>query len=568
MEVTAEGFDGTFDGDAHGITVNAPEGADITYSEDGNTYNDVSPTYTNVGTYTVYYKVTKDGYNTFTGSAIVTIAMADGTISFETATVNKTFGDAAFTNELFITGDGTVSYASSNENVATVNATTGEVTIVGAGSATITATVANDTNYTYATKTASYTLMVAAATITVTSKGWKGVYDGKEHSISLEGVPENAEVSYGQGSTVYTTNTSPSFKDAGKYVIYYEVTKPNYATVKGCDSVVIEKAPAKLYFGKTGNEMHLKMNEIGSDKVKTEPKDLPVVYSSSDEDIATVEAPYENESEFRVIPNKSGRACITATFEGNTNYKAASASFDVIVEGDAIQPITENQEYSFGNSNDYTNPNGSEKPLNGVVINNIFHNLWIDDATGYDSEEGCIAIGTPTSPENIRGAVEGFASLIIDVFAPYDPNSPEYPEWLASWSGLALLVDAPKEGQIGLFTVESKEEGVCQIAVQPGVGEMQTFQHGERAEDEVIITPEDGRNWQNRLDAMGRGDAWKNLYGGKSSTGTENPVMLVGIFNHVIGGDARSKVTQRSKMSDTNVKVYAITYKVIFLWKV
>ena len=91
---------------------------------------------------------------------------------------------------------------------------------------------------------------------------------------------------------------------------------------------------------------------------------------------------------------------------------------------------------------------------------------------------------------------------------------------------------------------------------------MQTFQHGERAEDEVIITPEDGRNWQNRLDAMGRGDAWKNLYGGKSSTGTENPVMLVGIFNHVIGGDARSKVTQRSKMSDTNVKVYAITYKV------
>ena len=91
-----------------------------------------------------------------------------GSISYATASVSKTTDDAAFTNTLTKTGDGTVSYASSKETVATVNATTGEVTIVGAGTTTITATVVDSDSYTYATKTATYTLTVTAAAATKT----------------------------------------------------------------------------------------------------------------------------------------------------------------------------------------------------------------------------------------------------------------------------------------------------------------------------------------------------------------------------------------------------------------
>ena len=87
-----------------------------------------------------------------------------GSISYATTSVCKTTDDAAFTNELTKTGDGTVTYASSKETVATVNATTGEVTIVGAGETTITATVADSDTYTYATKTATYTITVTQAT--------------------------------------------------------------------------------------------------------------------------------------------------------------------------------------------------------------------------------------------------------------------------------------------------------------------------------------------------------------------------------------------------------------------
>ena len=90
----------------------------------------------------------------------VTSQKTAGSISYDTTTVSKTTDDAAFTNTLTKTGDGTVTYASSKETVATVNATTGEVTIKGVGETTITATVADSDTYTYATKTASYTLTI------------------------------------------------------------------------------------------------------------------------------------------------------------------------------------------------------------------------------------------------------------------------------------------------------------------------------------------------------------------------------------------------------------------------
>ena len=120
---------------------------------------------------TVYSKGVTAGDDTVTvtssanpeksASCNVTVNKKAGTISYTTTSVSKTNGDAAFTNALTNSGDGTVAYASDNTNVAIVNATTGEVTIQSYGEANITATVTDGDNYTYATKTASYKLTVA-----------------------------------------------------------------------------------------------------------------------------------------------------------------------------------------------------------------------------------------------------------------------------------------------------------------------------------------------------------------------------------------------------------------------
>ena len=91
-----------------------------------------------------------------------------GSISFVAESVSKTYGDAAFTNNLTKTGDGTVSYGSNETNVATVNRETGAVTIAGAGEAIITATVTDSNTFTYETKTASYTVTVNKANPTNT----------------------------------------------------------------------------------------------------------------------------------------------------------------------------------------------------------------------------------------------------------------------------------------------------------------------------------------------------------------------------------------------------------------
>ncbi len=103
-------------------------------------------------------------YATKTVTYTLTVNKAAGSISYTTTSVEKKYGDTAFTNELTIEGDGTVSYESSDTKVAEVDPSTGEVTIKGTGSVTITATVADGTNYTYATKTAQYTLTVNSVT--------------------------------------------------------------------------------------------------------------------------------------------------------------------------------------------------------------------------------------------------------------------------------------------------------------------------------------------------------------------------------------------------------------------
>ena len=109
----------------------------------------------NIRLYKMPSTVTLTAGSEYTYNAVVKAA---GSISYATTSMTRMISQGAFTNALTKTGDGTVTYTSSNTSVATVNASTGEVTPVAAGSTTITATVADGTNYTYATTTASYTL--------------------------------------------------------------------------------------------------------------------------------------------------------------------------------------------------------------------------------------------------------------------------------------------------------------------------------------------------------------------------------------------------------------------------
>ena len=114
----------------------------------------------NAGTATVTVTGKDGGNYSFNGTASFTIAKVAGVISYDELTISKALGAADFTNTLKNTGDGTVSYTSSDEKVATIDASSGVVKILAGGETEITATVVDGKNYTYGTKTAKYELKV------------------------------------------------------------------------------------------------------------------------------------------------------------------------------------------------------------------------------------------------------------------------------------------------------------------------------------------------------------------------------------------------------------------------
>lgn len=85
-------------------------------------------------------------------------AKSVSTTSFEQSTYTYTYGDVdTFTVSATTTGDGAISYSSSDEKVVTVD-DNGVVTIVGAGTATITATAAEGSSYLSSSATAEVTI--------------------------------------------------------------------------------------------------------------------------------------------------------------------------------------------------------------------------------------------------------------------------------------------------------------------------------------------------------------------------------------------------------------------------
>lgn len=104
------------------------------------------------------------------------IEKADPKLSFEKPAVTTSYGTKPANNKLTNKGNGAVTYQSSDNSVATVNEK-GEVTVVGVGETTITATVPETMNY--KVDTASYTLTVNKARVhivqaTVADKDYDG----------------------------------------------------------------------------------------------------------------------------------------------------------------------------------------------------------------------------------------------------------------------------------------------------------------------------------------------------------------------------------------------------------
>lgn len=137
-----------------------------------------------VGTATILV-VGKGKYSGLAAVKSFTITQATGSLRYtkSSVTVDYSYNDIV-DNNLIKTGDGTMTYTSTNQSVAKVNSD-GQVVMQGIGSTRITATMANDKNYTGAS--ASFDLTINgkamsddATNFTVTLSPTSYVYSGSE----------------------------------------------------------------------------------------------------------------------------------------------------------------------------------------------------------------------------------------------------------------------------------------------------------------------------------------------------------------------------------------------------
>jgi hypothetical protein len=164
-----------------------------------------------------------------------------GAISYATASLAKGSQDPAFTNELTITGDGTVSYSSNNEAVATVDPNTGEVTPKGLGTVSITATVSDSETYTYETNTASYSLNV--------SDGYQyQKWDGSKFTTQYAATSDCQELADAASATWNGTKT---YVAKGNVTISGDVTVSANSELILCDGATLT-INGKLYDNGTG----------------------------------------------------------------------------------------------------------------------------------------------------------------------------------------------------------------------------------------------------------------------------------------------------------------------------
>ena len=133
-------------------TAKTPQLSDVSYRgkklTEGKDYDVTYENNTNAGTAVV--KINGKGRYTGTATKEFTIAKAAKTINVANTTINKNVGDGAFSLGASTATGETLKYTSSNNSVVTVD-DIGNVTIAGAGTATVTVTSPESTNFSAAT---------------------------------------------------------------------------------------------------------------------------------------------------------------------------------------------------------------------------------------------------------------------------------------------------------------------------------------------------------------------------------------------------------------------------------
>jgi hypothetical protein len=265
---------------------------------------------------------------------VLTVEKGNQTITFGTLGT-KTFGDANFALNGLASSGLTVSYISSNTDVATISGNT--VTIVGAGSTTITASQAGDDNYFSATSV-NQELVVNKAnqTITFGALPAKNDVDG---SFTLAATASSGlPVSYSSSNTgvVNISGSTATIGAPGTTIITAsQAGNDNYNPATSVDQeqtiINTQLANQTITFGAlsavTYGDAPFTLTATGGTSGN------PIVFTSSDPLVASILGN-------TVTIHKPGTVTITASQDGNSSHNpAADVSQSLLVNKKALNAV-------------------------------------------------------------------------------------------------------------------------------------------------------------------------------------------------------------------------------------
>ena len=346
----------------------------------------------------------KDYYST-KNSDIVTVEVEGGPLSFEQGgAVERTYGDEPFTNAA-VMDDSTegFAYSSSDETVAKVDASTGEVIIVGAGSAVITAEKEDVTG--------QYRLTVLPITVGLEWSGTEErVYDGQPSKVTATATGLLGD------DTAPVTVTGGTEKDAGEHTATAtSLDNKNYALPEEASvSYTITPKPITTL---TWSDMEL--TYTGQPQAPTASSEEVVAEDTVEFSVPTVTEPgtYEvaaaSKNPNYVVAESANPCTFTISWpkvalDGGEN-SLLSWYFDgttVVVTGYAVQGQNVTLTLS-GNSQSASGTVWGENAVSSVTLNGVEYPMDVTGIVVLDTTSD-VGIGdtTATVPDELPGLEE------------------------------------------------------------------------------------------------------------------------------------------------------------------
>lgn len=231
-------------------------------------------------------------------------------------------------------------------NVATINETTGEVTIHSTGTVRVTVTVKPQDNSNYTGQvTTWYELNIIGGgqmTLTVT-KNADLVYNGSAQKLlqSVSCSLDGADLQYKVDDGEWTEN-EPTGTNAGTYTVYVKATDPSgqYSEVTEHVTVAISKATLEGSFAQkeythvltTGNSYDsAQANELTISSAGYGAEPAKYTYRSADTTVAMAE---NGGSTIRIMGSAGQETTITVTVPGDNNYNEGTFTYTLKISDD------------------------------------------------------------------------------------------------------------------------------------------------------------------------------------------------------------------------------------------